>query len=349
MSTIPQPTAGATGRIARASVLVDLAAPLDRSPPSQTSMSLAVAASSAVAARVSAKTSASVRGGNLRRSARVPARRVMASAARAEVNILKDEDKKSLVDSVETFIFDCDGVIWKGDSLIEGVPETIAMLRAMGKRLIFVTNNSTKSRAGYLKKFLGLGLEITAEEVFSSSFAAAAYLESIDFPKDKKVYVVGETGILEELDGVGISHLGGEADKGKEVTLASGQLMEHDPDVGAVIVGFDRNVNYYKIQYATLCIRENPGCMFIATNTDAVTHLTDAQEWAGNGSMVGAIKGAPSGSPPWWASPRRSCSITSRTSSTFARTRSAWWAIASTPTSSSGRTEGFARCWCSPG
>ena len=33
-----------------------------------------------------------------------------------------------------------------------------------------------------------------------------------------------------------------------------------------------------------------PGCLFIATNTDAVTHLTDAQEWAGNGSMVGAIK-----------------------------------------------------------
>jgi hypothetical protein len=51
--------------------------------------------------------------------------------------------------------------------------------------------------------------------------------------------------------------------------------------VGAVVVGFDRDINYYKIQYATLCIRENPGCMFIATNRDAVTHLTDAQEWAG--------------------------------------------------------------------
>ena len=37
--------------------------------------------------------------------------------------------------------------------------------------------------------------------------------------------------------------------------------------VGAVVVGFDRNINYYKIQMATLCIRENPGCMFIATNT----------------------------------------------------------------------------------
>ena len=61
--------------------------------------------------------------------------------------------------------------------------------------------------------------------------------------------------------------------------------------VGAVVVGFDRHINYYKIQFATLCIDENPGCLFIATNLDAKTHLTDAQEWAGNGSMVGAIKG----------------------------------------------------------
>ena len=59
----------------------------------------------------------------------------------------------------------------------------------------------------------------------------------------------------------------------------------------AVVVGFDRYFNYHKIQTAQLCINENPGCMFIATNTDAVTHLTDAQEWAGNGSMVGCIKG----------------------------------------------------------
>jgi phosphoglycolate phosphatase len=37
----------------------------------------------------------------------------------------------------------------------------------------------------------------------------------------------------------------------------------------------------YFLRYGTLCIRENPGCLFLATNRDAVTHLTDAQEWAG--------------------------------------------------------------------
>merc|ERR1711924_389443 len=84
---------------------------------------------------------------------------------------------------------------------------------------------------------------------------------------------------------------GGPDDAGKTIDLSPGLRLDQDPDVGAVIVGFDRNINYHKIQYATLCIRDNPGCEFIATNTDAVTHLTDAQEWAGNGSMVGAIKG----------------------------------------------------------
>jgi phosphoglycolate phosphatase len=89
-----------------------------------------------------------------------------------------------------------------------------------------------------------------------------------------------------------VKHIGGPGDASKAIDLAPGALLHHDPDVAAVVVGFDRHINYYKIQYATLCIRENPGCAFIATNTDAVTHLTDAQEWAGNGSMVGALKGS---------------------------------------------------------
>jgi len=198
-----------------------------------------------------------------------------------------------LLDKTDVFIFDCDGVIWKGDSLIDGVPATLAMLRAMGKKIFFVTNNSTKSRKGYLAKFVGLGLDtVEAEEIFSSSFAAAAYLEQTKF-KDtgKKVYINGEVGIEEELDLIGVPWIGGGSDAGKKIELKSGYALPHDESVGAVIVGFDREINYHKIQYAQLCINENPGCEFIATNLDAVTHLTDAQEWAGNGAMAGAIKG----------------------------------------------------------
>ena len=179
----------------------------------------------------------------------------------------------------------------QGDSLIPGIPETLDKLRAAGKKMFFVTNNSTKSRAGYKKKFDGLGLDVPAEEIFSSSFAAAAYLEKTKF-KDtgKKAYIIGEIGICEELDLIGVPYIGGPDDSGKQPDMGPGGKLDIDKDIGAVIVGFDRMVNYYKIQTAQLAINEE-GAEFIATNLDAVTHLTDAQEWAGNGSMVGAIKG----------------------------------------------------------
>ncbi|CAI9773899.1 unnamed protein product [Fraxinus pennsylvanica] len=195
--------------------------------------------------------------------------------ARASAEKLKDPDQ--LIDSVETFIFDCDGVIWKGDKLIDGVPEPLICfgLRVRGYFCYQRLNKITKT-----------------EEIFASSFTAAAYLKSTDFPKDKKVYVVGGDGILKELELARIQYLGGLGDSEKKIELKPGYMMEHDENVGAVVVGFDRYFDYYKIQYATLCIRENPSCLFIATNRDAVTHLTDAQEWAGGGSMVGAISGS---------------------------------------------------------
>ena len=216
-----------------------------------------------------------------------------ASSLLATVSKL-DSPEEQLMSDVDVFIFDCDGVIWRGDSLIDNIPETLSRLRKAGKKCFFVTNNSTKSRAGYKKKFDSLGLDVAAEEIFSSSFAAAAYLEQSKFletKKGKKVYVIGEVGICDELDLIGVPYIGGPDDKGKQPDMVPGGKVEHDEDVGAVIVGFDRFINYYKIQYAQLCINENENCEFIATNLDAVTHLTDAQEWAGNGSMVGAIKG----------------------------------------------------------
>lgn len=42
------------------------------------------------------------------------------------------------------------------------------------------------------------------------------------------------------------------------VVCVTGYALPHDHDVGAVIVGFDREINYHKIQYAQLCINENP-------------------------------------------------------------------------------------------
>lgn len=247
---------------------------------------------SALSARGAFCPAAPRRAGSVRRSVRARAPVMAATETASGAATPKLTEPAQLLERTNTFIFDCDGVIWRGDSLIPRVGETVEYLRGLGKRVFFVTNNSTKSRAGYLKKFTGLGLDAQAEEIFSSSFAAAAYLEQNEFAKTgKKVYIIGEVGICEELDLIGVPYIGGPADSDKVANMASGGKVDHDHDVGAVVVGFDRHINYFKIQNAQLCINENPGCEFIATNLDQVTHLTDAQEWAGNGSMVGAIKG----------------------------------------------------------
>ncbi|KAL6600621.1 hypothetical protein ACP70R_045421 [Stipagrostis hirtigluma subsp. patula] len=221
--------------------------------------------------------------------------------------LLTADAARSLVDSVDAFLFDCDGVIWKGDKLIEGVPETMELLRKMGKKLVFVTNNSRKSRKQYSKKFRTLGLEVSEEEIFTSSFAAAMFLKLNNFPPEKKVYVVGEDGILEELRLAGFECFGGPClshfvvfyklqilhgfrelelcnrglreDGKKNILLETNFYFEHDKSY----------FNYYKMQYARTCISENPGCLFIATNRDPTGHMTSAQEWPGAGTMVAAV------------------------------------------------------------
>lgn len=96
------------------------------------------------------------------------------------------------------------------------------------KHVLFVTNNATKSRKNYKKKFDKLGIqaevvrsylkarvcnEFTStiqDEVFGSAYATAVYLSSImKLPKDKKVFVVGMSGLEEELAEEGISFIGG--------------------------------------------------------------------------------------------------------------------------------------------
>ncbi|CAI9087096.1 OLC1v1021085C1 [Oldenlandia corymbosa var. corymbosa] len=206
--------------------------------------------------------------------------------------LLTSYNVKQLLDSVDAFLFDCDGVIWRGDVLIDGVSETLDFLRSLGKKLVFVTNNSTKSRKQYSQKFHSLGIIVSEDEIFSSSFAAAMYLKVNNFSEEKKVYVIGGEGILDELKLAGYTGLGGPDDGKKTVELKPNCLFDHDKNVGAVVVGLDPNINYYKLQYGTLCIRENPGCLFIATNRDSVGHMTNLQEWPGAGCMVAAICGS---------------------------------------------------------
>ena len=190
---------------------------------------------------------------------------VVASAAKSADDLVVDDEAGLLelvANDVDCIVMDCDGVLWQGDKLLPGVRESIQLLREMGKRLVFVTNNSNKSRRQYVHKFEMLGITVEKEEVFSAAFAAAAYLKTQQL--EGKAMVIGGQGIVDELNEMYI-----EVDPGvfNAVQCTETDWEELDPDCAAVIVGQDTSFTYAKLAYASLAIQR--GAVFVATNPDA--------------------------------------------------------------------------------
>jgi 4-nitrophenyl phosphatase len=169
------------------------------------------------------------------------------------------------------------------------------MLRSNNKQVVFVTNNSTKSRQDYKKKLESMGIPATAEEVFGSSYSASIYISRI-LPKEhpqlqekNKVFVIGEAGIETELDAEGVPHIGGtDPAYRRDVTpedyklMADGDPSLIDPKVGVVLVGLDFHYNYFKMCLAMQYIRR--GALFLATNIDS-TLPSAGSLFPGAGSM----------------------------------------------------------------
>lgn len=66
---------------------------------------------------------------------------------------------QTILDSYENLLFDCDGVVWEGSTLIPHVDKVLKHFRSLGKRIFFVTNNATKSRASNKAKFDQMGIQ----------------------------------------------------------------------------------------------------------------------------------------------------------------------------------------------
>lgn len=208
-------------------------------------------------------------------------------------------EAKEIIKNIEIFFFDCDGVLWHGNNVLEGAVDTLKELFKQKKKIFFITNNSTKSRNSFLAKFHDLGFTfVTSENVLCTAYAAAQYIhdQEIFSSRKKKVYIIGEKGICDEMDFFKLDWLGGSKDNDKKININEHCKVEVDKDIGAVVVGMDFNINYYKIQYAQLCINQL-NAQFIATNRDALGNFTSSQVWAGTGSIVSSIESAVSKKP----------------------------------------------------
>ena len=83
------------------------------------------------------------------------------------------EQIEKVLRTIGCFLLDMDGTIYLGDQLIDGTHEFLQAAKEKGYKVLFLTNNSSKNGAAYLKKLAKMGIEANAEDVLTSGQAAA--------------------------------------------------------------------------------------------------------------------------------------------------------------------------------
>jgi len=170
-------------------------------------------------------------------------------------------------------IFDMDGVIYRGNFLIEGAREVIEYLKLRNIPFVFLTNNSTRNAKMYREKLLKMGIDVGEDRIITSGYATARYLQK-HFKRDK-VFVIGGKGLVEEIKSIGWE------------IISVKDAKERWREIGYVVVGLDTDLTYNKLKYGTLAIRN--GAKFIGTNPDT-TYPSEEGLLPGAGSILAALK-----------------------------------------------------------
>ena len=144
----------------------------------------------------------------------------------------------------KNYLIDMDGVLISGKTLIPGANAFIEKLKSKGIKFLVLTNNSIYTQVDLAHRLKTIGLEIEAEQIFTSAMATAAFMKS---QKDRgSAFVIGETGLTVAIHNAGYI------------------LTTQEPDFVVLGETFD-----YAFQQVTKAVRLIvAGTPFIATNPD---------------------------------------------------------------------------------
>ena len=183
---------------------------------------------------------------------------------------------------VHTVLVDLDGVVWLSRVAIPGSPQAIARLRATGRRVLFVTNNSAPLVAEHELALEAIGVPAKGD-VVTSAQAAALLVEP-----GANVLVCGGPGIVEALH-----RRGALAVAPADAHRAGGPVTDVGP-VDAVLVGFHREFDYERMRIAATAVRA--GARLIGTNDDA-TYPTPGGPIPGGGAILASVAVAAGATP----------------------------------------------------
>lgn len=176
-------------------------------------------------------------------------------------------------------IIDLDGTLYRGEQQIEGALNFVERMSAHPDMLLLLmTNNSSRTPEAGLAHLQTLGFVVQPHQFYSSAQATARYVRTS--LQAKRVYAIGESGLLTAL-----------REEGLEVCKGAAADCEQ---VDAVVQGIDRDFHYAKLQQAVNFIRK--GAVSVSTNPDLLLPSDDAF-LPGSGSIAAAIAAA-SGQEP---------------------------------------------------
>lgn len=166
----------------------------------------------------------------------------------------------------EGFILDVDGVVCRGGKPIKEGIEAVKKLKDLGKKIIFVSNNSARSRRIFVERFNSFGLDVDENEILLATFATARFIARER--RNAKVFTTGEAGLIEELELAGI------------------RVVDYD-EAEYLVVGSNRNISY-EIMTKALRLCLNDSIRYIATNPDRIFPGEDGPI-PGTGMIIGAL------------------------------------------------------------
>jgi len=169
---------------------------------------------------------------------------------------------------------DLDGVIWRGDTPIPGSAEAVERLRAAGRHVVFITNNSSLRVGEYVQRLARFGISVVPDDVCTSAQAAAALVAS-GLVEGARVLACAGPGVVEALEARGLCVVGA-------------------GPVDAVVVGFHRDFDFDGLTRAADAARS--GARFVATNLDP-TYPIDGGVVPGAGALAAAVATAAGRAP----------------------------------------------------
>mmetsp|Transcript_27065 Transcript_27065/g.46005 ORF Transcript_27065/g.46005 Transcript_27065/m.46005 type:complete len:393 (+) Transcript_27065:94-1272(+) len=225
------------------------------------------------------------------------------SESKRPLLIATNDDFNSYIhnNSIENFLFDCDGVLYRGTDAMPCASQTIQQLISRGKKVFFVTNNAASTRMELktkLEKVLNCRGILKEDMMIGSAYVAGQYLKSCKLTKDSdnktRVHVIGTAGLCSELQSAGFDISGGQDPDDTPSGMSRDELAAYpfpEGEIDALVIGLDNDFNYRKLCIATVLLQRNPDALLVATNLDAFDLVGfDARHLPGNGALVSAVE-----------------------------------------------------------